>query len=168
MGILLLSERIRWSDDLQPCMVEAHDISMTPTHLLLPSSGCDSRTPNTLPRSLWRLGWSWLRISRNSPLPFILRTLVSYFYLICSVVSNSATPWIVVHQVPLSMEFSRKEYCSELPFPPPEDLPDPEIKPKSLTSPALALCHYGHLGKPNLTAKFILLNGDFLILQFYK
>ena len=75
---------------------------------------------------------------------------------------------LVAHQAPLSMGFSRQEYWNGLPFSSPEDLPDPEIKPKSLTSPALALCHYGHLGKPNLTAKFILLNGDFLILQFYK
>ena len=42
------------------------------------------------------------------------------------------------HQAPLSMEFSRQEYWSGLPFPPPEDLPDPGIKPMSLTSPALA------------------------------
>ena len=34
----------------------------------------------------------------------------------------------------LSMEFSRQEYWSGLPFPSPEDLPDPEIKP---WSPAL-------------------------------
>ena len=36
------------------------------------------------------------------------------------------------------MEFSRQEYYSGLPFPPLEDLPDPGIKPRSLTSPALA------------------------------
>ena len=40
--------------------------------------------------------------------------------------------------VPLSMEFSRQEYWSGLPFPTPGDLPDPEIKPASLASPALA------------------------------
>ena len=28
-----------------------------------------------------------------------------------------ATAWTVAHQVPLSMEFSRQEYLSELPFP---------------------------------------------------
>jgi len=44
------------------------------------------------------------------------------------------TPWTVAHQAPLSMEFSRQEYCSELPFPSPGDLPDPGIEP---TSPAL-------------------------------
>ena len=36
-----------------------------------------------------------------------------------------ATPWIVAHEAPLSMEFSRQEYWSGLPFPSPEDLPNP-------------------------------------------
>ena len=35
------------------------------------------------------------------------------------------------------MEFSRQEYWSRLPFPPPGDLPDPEIEPTSLDSPEL-------------------------------
>ena len=38
---------------------------------------------------------------------------------------------------PLSMQFSRQEYWSELPRPPPGDLPDPGIKPISPASPAL-------------------------------
>ena len=49
----------------------------------------------------------------------------------CSVVSNSATPWTVAHQAPLTMEFSRQEYWSGLPCPSPGDLPDPGIKPGS-------------------------------------
>jgi len=36
------------------------------------------------------------------------------------------------------MEFSRQEYRSGLPCPPPGDLPNPGIKPASLVSPALA------------------------------
>ena len=40
-------------------------------------------------------------------------------------------------QAPLSMEFSRQEYWSGLPFPTPADLPDPGIEPISLASPAL-------------------------------
>ena len=36
------------------------------------------------------------------------------------------------------MGFSRQEYWSGLPCPPPEDLPDSRIKPVSLISPALA------------------------------
>ena len=47
-----------------------------------------------------------------------------------------ATLWTVAHQAPLSMGFSRQEYCSELPCPSPEDLPDPGTKPPSLLSPA--------------------------------
>ena len=39
----------------------------------------------------------------------------------------------VAHQVPLSMEFSRQEYWTGLPFPSPGDLPNPEIKPWSPT-----------------------------------
>ena len=42
-----------------------------------------------------------------------------------------ATPWTAIHQAPLSMEFSRQEYWSGLPFSPPGDLLDPEIKPES-------------------------------------
>ena len=38
----------------------------------------------------------------------------------------------------LSMGFSRQEYWSGLPFPPPGDLPDPGIKPTSLEAPSLA------------------------------
>ena len=37
----------------------------------------------------------------------------------------------VAHQAPLSKEFSRQEYWNELPFPSPEDLPDPGIEPRS-------------------------------------
>ena len=38
----------------------------------------------------------------------------------------SATPW--THQAPLSMEFSRQEYWSRLPFSSPEELPNPGMK----------------------------------------
>ena len=48
-----------------------------------------------------------------------------------------ATPWTVACQAPLSMGFSRQEYWSGLPCPPPGDLPDPGIEPESLSSPAL-------------------------------
>ena len=45
---------------------------------------------------------------------------------------DSAVPWTVAHQVPLSMVFPRQEYWSGLPFPPPGYLSDPGIKPVSL------------------------------------
>ena len=50
-----------------------------------------------------------------------------------------ATPWTVAYQAPPSMEFSRQEYWSGLPFPSPGDLPDPGIEPGSPTLQADAL-----------------------------
>ena len=58
------------------------------------------------------------------------------FMLSC--VQLFTTPSTVTHQAPLSMGFSRQEYWSGLPFPPPRDLPDPGIEPASLRSPALS------------------------------
>ena len=43
----------------------------------------------------------------------------------CSVVSDSAAPYTVAHQVPLSMGFSRQEHWSGLPFPSPKGTIDP-------------------------------------------
>ena len=61
------------------------------------------------------------------------------------------TLWTVALQAPLSMEFSRQEYWIRLPFPPPGDLPNPEIEPVSLVSPALAGGFFTSVppGKPN-------------------
>ena len=50
-----------------------------------------------------------------------------------------ATPWIVAHQAPLSVGFSRQEYWSGLPFPSPGDLPDQGIEPRSPVLQADAL-----------------------------
>ena len=49
-----------------------------------------------------------------------------------------ATLWTVACQAPLSMGFSRQEYWSGLPCPPPGDLPDLGTEQTSLKSPALA------------------------------
>ena len=51
------------------------------------------------------------------------------YWLSC--VQLFVTPWTVAHQAPPSMEFSRQEYWSGLPFPSPGDLPDPGIEPGS-------------------------------------
>ena len=48
------------------------------------------------------------------------------------------TLWTGALQAPLSVGFSRQEYWSGLPCPPPGDLPNPGVKPTSLKSPALA------------------------------
>ena len=70
--------------------------------------------------------------------------------LSCSVVSSSATPWTIAHQVPLSCGFSRREYWSGLPCPPPADLPNPGIKPRTPTLQVDSLLSKP-LGKPKNT-----------------
>ena len=49
-----------------------------------------------------------------------------------------ASLWTVAHQAPLSIGFSRQEYWSGLPCPPPGDLPDPGNEPVSFMFPELA------------------------------
>ena len=60
--------------------------------------------------------------------------LLSHF----SRVQLFVTLWTVAHQASLSIGFSRQGHWNGLPFPPPEDLPNPGIEPVSLKSPALA------------------------------
>ena len=57
---------------------------------------------------------------------------------VCSCVQLFVTSRTVLHQPPLSMEFSKQEYWGGLPFSPPGDLPDPRIELEFLVSPALA------------------------------
>ena len=63
-------------------------------------------------------------------------------------ISDCVTPWTVARQAPLSIAFSRHKYWSGLPCPPPEDLPNPEIKymPHVSCIGRKILYHYLHLG----------------------
>ena len=58
-----------------------------------------------------------------------------------------AIPWTVACQTPLSMEFSRQEFWSGLPFPSPRDLPDPGNKPRSPALQQILYC-LSHQGSP--------------------
>ena len=61
------------------------------------------------------------------------------------------TPWTVACQATPSMEFSRQEYWSGLPFPPPGDLPNPGTEPMFLASPAMvgSSLPLSHVGSPS-------------------
>ena len=87
--------------------------------------------------------------SLRCPPEIITTLLISYESegISHSVVSDSATPWTVAHEAPLSMEFSWQEYRRGLPFPSPGDLPDPGIKPGSPTLQAGSL-PFEPSGKP--------------------
>ena len=73
-----------------------------------------------------------------------------------SVVSDAVTPQTAAHQAPLSMEFSRQEYWSGLPFPSPGDIPDPGIKPGSSGLQADSLLSE-LLGKPEVSVNILLI-----------
>ena len=92
---------------------------------------------------------SWIPCRKESSIScFGINSVNSYMVvlkmLLCAVLSHLShvrlfeTLWTIAHEAPLSMRFSRKEYWSGLPCPPPRDLPNPGIKPASLMSPALA------------------------------
>ena len=80
-----------------------------------------------------------------------IKTTMRYHLMhACSVTLSWWTlcdPMTVACQAPLSMEFSRQEYWSELPFPTPGYFPDPGIEPVSPSSSVLAggipLLHLG-------------------------
>ena len=60
-------------------------------------------------------------ISKGNAAAILLLSYVQLFW----------TTWTVVCQAPLSMGYSRQEYRSGLPFPPPGDLPNGGIKSES-------------------------------------
>ena len=78
------------------------------------------------PQNLYSIGLKWHRII----LFFRKEEYYGPWHACCCV--NSATPWIRVHTL------SQQEDWGGLPFPSPGDLPDPEIEPMSLATPALA------------------------------
>ena len=84
-------------------------------------------------QSLWKIVWCFLKKSKTR---IILWFSSPLFWHVCmlspSVMSDSLQP----HG--LSLGFSRQEYWSGLPFPPPRDLPHPGIEPTFPVAPALA------------------------------
>ena len=72
----------------------------------------------------------------------VSRTKVCVCVCVCtqllSCIQLSVATWTVTHYAPLSVEFSRQEYWTRLPFPTLGDLPDLGIKPMFLGSPELS------------------------------
>ena len=88
------------------------------------------------------------------------KILESYMHAqLLSRVRLFVTLWTVARQAPLSMGFSRQEYWSGLPFPPPGDLPDPETEPRLLRllhwqADSLAPRHLGSLWSLTVSSSF--------------
>ena len=99
-----------------PTQVGTHNQPLTTVILLVPPHLCAWLA--FIPKSFW---------------------ILCAYVLSCSVLSDSLPPpCTVALQTPLSMEFSRQEYWSRLPFPLLRDFPNPGMEPTSLASPALA------------------------------
>ena len=83
---------------------------------------------------IW-LGTSWLlNVWESLPVWYCkcwLNLIPVCGYCVCSVMSDSVTPWTAACQAPTSTGFSRQEYGTGLPFPSPGDLPDPGTKSRS-------------------------------------
>ena len=84
----------------------------------------------------------------HGPDLFVKTLVMTVVVQLLNLVHLFVTPWTIALQAPLSIGFSRQEYWSGLPFPPPGDLPNPGMKPKS---PALAGRFFtaGPPGKPS-------------------
>ena len=121
------------------CLLSSEQpIPLSATHILTGCCGIACQSQQYVERqhlwchlSLKKIGhwvYTWKITATNAYLLLLLFSL--------EVMSDSfATLWTLACQAPLSMEFSRQEYWSGLPFPPPADLPIPGIEP--ITSPAL-------------------------------
>ena len=98
----------------------------------------------------WRCGWSCLLIQSRTRKP------VNYHMCVLNRLSHGrlfVTLWTVARQAPLSLGFSRQEYWSGLPPPPPGDFQDPGIESKSLMSPALAGGFFGWINNKVLSVE---------------
>ena len=101
--------------------------------------GVDASEKRNLATGWWWWRWNggetfhchvWKRCFLNTCLVLLkLDWILKGLHAQSLVMSDSATPWTVAHQAPLSMGFPSQEYWSGLSFPPPGDPPDPGIKP---------------------------------------
>ena len=67
-----------------------------------------------------------------------------------------ATPWTVAHQAPLPMEFSKQEYWSGLPYPPPGDPSKSEVKQSEVSQSCPTLCDPMDCSLPGFSVRGIL------------
>ena len=110
--------------------------------------------------------WSHLAARRAPVLGFPWFACPRYWLArsVASIVTDSATLRTVARQASLSIGFSRQEYWSGLPRPPPRDLPNPGIKPASPTSLALQVdsLPLSHQGSPFIDLCHLKINFHYL------
>ena len=121
--------------------------------VLLPHNRFEESRGKTIPRE-----WKYSCCCSADVIPHsacLLSVVVVKVVKSLSRVRLFETPWTAAYQAPQSMEFSRQEYWSGLPFPSPGDLPNPGIEPRSPALRADALLSEPS-GKPsNSTIRFL-------------
>ena len=119
-----------WEQSLKPILLQLHAAAAAKSHQLCPTL-CDpidgSPPGSSVPGILQARILEWVAISFSNVWNWKEKVKL------LSCVQLFMTPWTVAYQAPSSTGFSRKEYWSELPFPSPQDLPNPGIKPRSPT-----------------------------------
>ena len=120
-------------------VVVAHGLSCSAACGIFPDQGSNLR----------HLHW----LANSQPLGYQGNSITFACFVFVPVLSHIqlfATPWTVTQQAPISMEFSRQEYWSGLPFPSPGDVPDPETEPTSCIScVGRQIPYHWATGKPN-------------------
>ena len=122
----LHSHRTRWdlSQDLSIATDTAKSLQSCPT---LCDTVDSSPQGSPIPGILEARTLAWVAISFSNAWKWKVKVKS------LSCVWLFATPWTAAYQAPPSMGFSRQEYWSRLPCPPPGDLLNPEIEPRSPT-----------------------------------
>ena len=105
-------------------------------------------------------------LSRSDSTLSLFRNALSHFWLFVA-------PWTITRQVPPCTEFCRQEYWNGLPLSIPGNLPNPEIKPVSLASPAVAgdSLPLAKAGKPlfrNTLIFFFFCQAYFILFYFFN
>ena len=96
-----------------------------------PLSGSEQSFTMILPQPILQKRPYLFERSTTEPFPEQMQNILKVKVKSLSHVQLFETPWTVAYHVPLSMGFYKQEHWSGLPFPSPEDLPNPGIKPGS-------------------------------------
>ena len=137
-----------WTARIHKEYLKTHDVLHIPYLYELRPIKEKQLVQSLLAGSKGRFRTGWLSDTRPSFCPSLLWSLKWKWKWSRSVVSDSLRPpWTVPYQALPSMGFSRQEYWSGLPFPSPEDLPNPGMNPGLLHCRQTLYC-LSHQGSP--------------------
>ena len=106
-----------------------------------------ARNPGVILDTSLFLKLNWSQVLSMSPTTYYVLSRFSCVWL-------AATLWTVAHQALLSMELSRQEYWSRLPFSSPGDLPNPGTEPRSPASAGRQILYLLRQEKPHYLVLF--------------